>query len=364
MGKSEMERRSEQSSKDHSPKKAVTIGAFAVAAIQVAIPMLGIPVNMPIGCLILAIAIVLSSWALWLWCSRWGRLAGVVAILSPLFLGLWLFGPHIVKQWRATNTSMPPAPPPSAVALAPLATQTKPIEHQRSAPKQSKLHPSAVAPDKNTAHIGNDNTLVNVPAQQSMGDGNTIVGPTDSHGNTVYNKGGVAIGNGARADSTSVAIGAHANAGNTTEQPSVGTITVQPGAAVSVGQKGGITVGQINLLKEDQSPIALTYSQETGSNIPPYTSTVTVSTSRRIDATTLVLVFDSDVDLPSSIPVGSCMTCGMGRINDSSGHPDNHTIWIFWMSPPFIPERPLRVPVSSSAPAKLIKVSRGPQLPG
>jgi hypothetical protein len=39
------------------------------------------------------------------------------------------------------------------------------------------------------------------------------VGATDSQGNTIFNKGGTAIGSGACADSTSIAIGAHANAG-------------------------------------------------------------------------------------------------------------------------------------------------------
>ncbi|HEX4077486.1 MAG TPA: Druantia anti-phage system protein DruA [Rhizomicrobium sp.] len=61
--------------------------------------------------------------------------------------------------------------------------------------------------------IGNDNTTVGVPVPPSMGNGNTFVGPTDSNGTTMHNKGGIAIGNGACADSTSVAIGAHANAG-------------------------------------------------------------------------------------------------------------------------------------------------------
>jgi len=62
--------------------------------------------------------------------------------------------------------------------------------------------------------MGDDNTVVNVPnPPESMGNGNTIVGPTDSSGSTIYNKGGTAIGKGACADSTSVAIGAGALAG-------------------------------------------------------------------------------------------------------------------------------------------------------
>jgi hypothetical protein len=62
--------------------------------------------------------------------------------------------------------------------------------------------------------IGDNNTVVNLPAPTSMGSGNTFVGPTDSNGNTIFNRGGTAIGSGAQADSTSIAIGAGARAGS------------------------------------------------------------------------------------------------------------------------------------------------------
>lgn len=65
---------------------------------------------------------------------------------------------------------------------------------------------------------GSDNTVVGAP-RYIEGNGNTIVGPTDDHGNTIINKGGTAIGNGATADSTSIAIGAHANAGGESVKP-------------------------------------------------------------------------------------------------------------------------------------------------
>ncbi len=81
--------------------------------------------------------------------------------------------------------------------------------------------------------IGNDNTVVNAPIPPSMGDGNTIVGATDSNGNAIYNKGGTAIGRGAKADSTSIAIGAGANAGATSVvQNNVQGINIGPGATV------------------------------------------------------------------------------------------------------------------------------------
>jgi hypothetical protein len=62
--------------------------------------------------------------------------------------------------------------------------------------------------------MGDGNTLVDVDQPSSMGSGNTIVRTTDPNGNTILNKGGVAIGAGAQADPTSIAIGAGANAGD------------------------------------------------------------------------------------------------------------------------------------------------------
>jgi acyl carrier protein len=73
------------------------------------------------------------------------------------------------------------------------------------------------------APIGNENTLVNVPIPKSMGSGNTFVGTTDANGKTIMNKGGTAIGKGACADPTSIAIGADAHAGKcpAAEKPTV-----------------------------------------------------------------------------------------------------------------------------------------------
>ena len=65
-----------------------------------------------------------------------------------------------------------------------------------------------------TVAIGDDNTLIGVDPPENMGSGNTIIGPTDAAGNTILNRGGVAVGRGARADGTSIAIGAGAMAGS------------------------------------------------------------------------------------------------------------------------------------------------------
>jgi hypothetical protein len=76
---------------------------------------------------------------------------------------------------------------------------------------------------------GDDNTIVGHSEYGSVdGSGNTIVGPTDANGNTILNRGGTAIGHGATADPTSIAIGAGAHAGDT--GPAVTqTMTNSPG---------------------------------------------------------------------------------------------------------------------------------------
>jgi hypothetical protein len=68
-------------------------------------------------------------------------------------------------------------------------------------------------PTASVPSVGNNNTVVGVPPPANMGSGNTFVGPTDTQGNTIINRGGTAIGAGACADQTGVAIGAGANAG-------------------------------------------------------------------------------------------------------------------------------------------------------
>lgn len=110
----------------------------------------------------------------------------------------------------------------------------------------------------------------------------------------------------------------------------------------------------VNNFGPDQAPITLHYSQSG--------NTVTVSTSGRIDSTSLALIFDSDVSFIAD-SIGSCMSCGTGNLRNSEGIPDNKTIWIYWKSPSFTPDEPLSVTFSSGAPAKLLRVVRGPQPP-
>ena len=63
-----------------------------------------------------------------------------------------------------------------------------------------------------SSQIGDNNTLLNVPIPNSMGSGNTIVGPNLPNGDTIYTQPGTAIGAAACAGN-GIAIGAGANAG-------------------------------------------------------------------------------------------------------------------------------------------------------
>lgn len=105
------------------------------------------------------------------------------------------------KDGATTSTATLPTPQKRTASTA--------AEHPQPERKKKTLqHPPLTKPQ-----IGSDNTLVNVPIPPSLGDGNTFIGPTDANGNTIYNKGGTAIGKDACADPTSIAIGAGANAG-------------------------------------------------------------------------------------------------------------------------------------------------------
>jgi hypothetical protein len=82
---------------------------------------------------------------------------------------------------------------------------------------------------------GSDNTLVgNVGNRPVQGNGNTVVGATDAQGNTIITHPGTAIGNGAQAGPSGIAIGAHAGAsGSIIQSNSGGSVNVQQGTTGS-----------------------------------------------------------------------------------------------------------------------------------
>jgi ribosomal protein S11 len=112
---------------------------------------------------------------------------------------------------------------------------------------------------------GSDNTLIgNVGNRSVSGDGNTIVGATDAQGNTILNQGGTAIGRGATADPTSIAIGAGAHAGGQQSygpQTCVGSACAQgPGSQATFNQfsppRLEITSAQRETIRDAMKPYA------------------------------------------------------------------------------------------------------------
>lgn len=142
------------------------------------------------------------------------------------------------------------------------------------------------------------------------------------------------------------------------------SVTVKSGGVASFGQQGGITAGQVNVFTtEDQSPLTLEISQRVEPGGPPYKTSVTIKPSRSLHTPNFALFFDREVQLISShTPGGMRVNAGEGTLNDSTGKPDDKTVWIFWSYPPL--DGPMSVTVASdTTPAKLLKVGRGPKSP-
>ena len=101
------------------------------------------------------------------------------------------------------------------------ATEVKKANSPATEGTKMKTKPKAEQTSSRGIELGTDNTIVwkELPTGSKLGNGNTIVGPTDPNGNTIINRGGTAIGTGAMADPTSIAIGAHAHAGGIPQTP-------------------------------------------------------------------------------------------------------------------------------------------------
>jgi hypothetical protein len=194
------------------------------------------------GVMTRALAIVLAVGVLVYLCYRahWVRnmemkwrhvLAGAVVVVIGGGLALYLNHerkalPSLEMAKPAPISSSPTTP--QSVAAAPAVV------------KPSESHAPTAIPAKIQ---GSNNTVVgNVPARTINGNENTIVGATDDHGNTILNRGGTAIGAGAHADPTSIAIGANAAAGQpvpTYQQTCQGSACAQgPGAQATYNQFG------------------------------------------------------------------------------------------------------------------------------
>lgn len=149
----------------------------------------------------------------------------------------------------------------------------------------------------------------------------------------------------------------NANSGNKSikTQPLAPSLICKDNAScgISTGQTGGITAGTV-FISPKPLPPRISAAQDGNA--------VTVTTTGLVEPASLVLFFNVDVDFDGD-SVGTCMSCGNGRLNDSTGKPDMKTIWVFWSEPPFLPSRPLTVFFSSKLPATLLKVTDGPDGP-
>jgi hypothetical protein len=134
---------------------------------------------------------------------------------------------------------------------------------------------------------------------------------------------------------------------------------------VSTGQSGGITAGQVVLAEESTIPLRFDYSQELKSSATPgpfpYELRVTVRPNKRVEGTSLVLIFDGPVEIPRHQI--TCMMCGGGRIAGSDGLADQNSVWMFWQSPPLVPERPVTFLIHSRQQVSLVKADIGPAPP-
>lgn len=146
----------------------------------------------------------------------------VIALGMVFASGFW-FARRSIPSPRPSSASQVagPAlqqikPPPSAATSAPAAS-TGPMPRKHRPHKDILAEKQAKPPVPGVGlTLGTDATAVgNLPTGSRLGDGSTYVGATDANGNTILNRGGTAIGHGATADPTSIAIAANAHAGGT-----------------------------------------------------------------------------------------------------------------------------------------------------
>jgi hypothetical protein len=175
-------------------------------------------------------------WIFPYWSQRLTRLEkGLIAFIAVCLFVAAVYRP-VIEAYNKGNEKSVIVGSTQQAAAQPLSVQTSPAPvNQTPSTKPTQKHQEVLAAPslKGKVH-GSDNTLVGDVGNRSIkGNGNTIVGATDSRGNTILNQGGTAIGHGAMADSTSIAIGANAHAGQQTVNApngigSIGGILINP----------------------------------------------------------------------------------------------------------------------------------------
>ncbi len=163
-----------------------------------------------------------------------------ICSLPVLVVTASIFGyRHFHKVSATTATAPAPVPPKPAPAPAAPPVQASTQQPQQIAPPPRKPRSKPAAPPAPATTVGTGSTVYgNVPPGTRVGGRSVYVGATEANGSTRIG-GGTAIGYGASADPTSIAIGAHAGSH---PQPPATVNSAPNGFVVSGGTVNNPTV--------------------------------------------------------------------------------------------------------------------------
>jgi hypothetical protein len=144
--------------------------------------------------------------------------------------------------------------------------------------------------------------------------------------------------------------------GNDTAEASVGPITIQPGAAASFGQRGGITAAQVNINAPPQVLASQQTTRQTGDPEAPWITTFTIQSTGLVSAGYLRLKC-----------TGAVIKAGIGRINPASlitgsngPDPNDKTLAVYELGPELLsPGREIPVAVYSREPVEVLSGTIG-----
>jgi hypothetical protein len=191
---------------------------FAVGTALTLLPwglqMIGVALNLLLGALVLTIAFIFMVYPFWKWesSSKWRAIlrSGTVILTAIVYFGL--VGYQVKTQWIKGHTR-PPSLPMQTKVLGNNGSVSEPEvqANTEDLPATARTRRSKTVAQHLAENgvSGTDNTQIN-DSRAINGSGNTIVGPTDSHGNTIFNQSGITIGNRAQGCLNCTVIGAHA----------------------------------------------------------------------------------------------------------------------------------------------------------
>ena len=268
-------------------------------------------------------------------------LAFIGLILLVLVTGKSAWPKNSVPDQATSVNSPPPQQSVSALNVVP-----PPPLKLEAVPDQSKIAASQKVSSRVSASAhgivsGSNNTTVGrIPFSAINGNGNTFVGATDDRGNTII-RGGTAIGQGATADPTSVAIGAGAHAGGQQQE-----MRCEPG---SLCNQGTAVNAPQTVNNYGPPPLKVTVSAPTPVQWAPppgkYAAEITVSTN--IDWSPVSLLIDCNSPVESVGLPGSHV-----QVHQVPSTP----YMVEWQSPPISPKSPQAIVLISTAPITTCQV--------